>query len=66
MKRITIGTDSATNYTGLLIGTGIIVAIIAFCFFAHWLSWNKQQLLQYLQTDINGTLWRITVNLFRP
>lgn len=66
MNHITIGTDSATNSTGLLIGTGIILAIIAFCFLAHWLSWNKQRFLQYLQAVINGTLWRITVNRFKP
>ncbi len=66
MNHITIGTDSTTSSTGLLIGTGIILAIIAFCFLAHWLSWNKQRLLQYLQAAINGTLWRITVNRFNP
>lgn len=66
MNHITIGTDDATSRTGLLIGTGIVLAIIAFCFFAHWLSWNKQRLLQYLQAAINGTLWRITVNRFNP
>jgi methionine sulfoxide reductase catalytic subunit len=66
LNHITIGTDDAASRTGLLIGTGIILAIIAFCFLAHWLSWNKQRLLQYLQAAINGTLWRITVNRFRP
>jgi len=66
MNHITVGTDNATSNTGLLIGTGIIVATIAFCVFAHWLSWNKQRFLQNLQAAINGTLWRITVNRFKP
>ncbi|MEO7486395.1 MAG: molybdopterin-dependent oxidoreductase [Ferruginibacter sp.] len=66
MNHITIGTDVANNYTGLYIGIAIILITIGFCFFAHWLSWNKQRLLQSLQAAVNGTLWRITVNRFKP
>ncbi len=66
MNHIVMGTDNANSYTGLYIGTGIILATVAFCFLAHWLSWNKQRLLQRLQAVVNGTLWRITVNRFNP
>ena len=66
MNHIVKGTDDANSYTGLYIGIAIIAAIIGFCFFAHWLSWNKQRVLQYLQAKVNGTLWRITVNRFKP
>ena len=66
MNHIVMGTDDANSYTGLYIGIAIIAAIIGFCFFAHWLSWNKQRVLQYLQAKVNGTLWRITVNRFKP
>ncbi|MEO7443935.1 MAG: molybdopterin-dependent oxidoreductase [Ferruginibacter sp.] len=66
MNHITIGTDDANSYTGLYIGIAIIIFTTGFCFFAHWLSWNKQRLLQYLQANINGKLWRITVDRFKP
>jgi len=66
MNHITIGTDDASSYTGVYIGIAIVLATVAFCFLAHWLSWNKQRMLQYLQAAVNGTLWRITVNRFKP
>ncbi|MEO7523162.1 MAG: cytochrome b/b6 domain-containing protein, partial [Ferruginibacter sp.] len=66
MNHITIGTDDASSYAGVYIGISIILATIGFCFFAHWLSWNKQRLLQSLQAVVNGTLWSITVNRFKP
>ncbi|MEJ7827647.1 MAG: molybdopterin-dependent oxidoreductase [Segetibacter sp.] len=66
MNHITLGIDNADSYSGLYIGIAIIAATIGFCFFAHWLSWNKQRFLQYMQAKVNGTLWRITVNRFKP
>ncbi|MEP6727178.1 MAG: molybdopterin-dependent oxidoreductase, partial [Bacteroidota bacterium] len=66
MNHIVMGTDDAISHTGLYTGTGIILATVAFCFFAHWLSWNKQRLLQSVEAIVNGTLWRITVNRFKP
>jgi methionine sulfoxide reductase catalytic subunit len=66
MNHITIGSDDTTSGTGLLIGTMIVFVIIACCFLAHWLSWNKQRLLQHMQAAINGTLWRISVNRLKP
>ncbi|MEO5996601.1 MAG: molybdopterin-dependent oxidoreductase [Chitinophagaceae bacterium] len=66
MNHITIGTDDPNSYKGLYIGIAIILVTTGFCFFAHWLSWHKQRLLQHLQAAVNGTLWRISVNRFKP
>ncbi len=66
MNHIVMGTDNTTNLSGLYIGTGIILATAAFCFLAHWLSWRRQRSLQYLEATVNGTLWRTTLNRFKP
>jgi sulfoxide reductase catalytic subunit YedY len=66
MNHIIVGTDNTTSSLGLWIGVSITLITIAFCFFAHWLSWNKQRMLQNLEGTVNGTLWRITVNQFKP
>lgn len=66
MNHITQGTDDSTNLTGLYIGIRIILATIAFCLLAHWLSWRKPRLLQHADAAINGNLWRITLNRFKP
>jgi DMSO/TMAO reductase YedYZ molybdopterin-dependent catalytic subunit/thiosulfate reductase cytochrome b subunit len=66
MNHIVLGTDDARSTTGLIIGAGVIVTTILFCILAHWLSWNKQRSLQQLNDSINGNLWRITLNRFKP
>ena len=66
MNHIVMGTDSTGSLSGLYIGIGIIGVTVVFCFLAHWLSWNKQRLLQHLDAAINGNLWRITLNRFKP
>ncbi|MEO8416939.1 MAG: molybdopterin-dependent oxidoreductase [Ginsengibacter sp.] len=66
MNHIVTGTDSTINFSGLYIGAGIVLGTIAFCFFAHWLSWRKQRWLQHLQASINGNIWRITFNRLKP
>jgi len=66
MNHIVLGTDNSSNLSGLYIGIGIILATAAFCFLAHWLSWRKPRLLQHLNAAINGNLWRITLNRFKP
>jgi methionine sulfoxide reductase catalytic subunit len=66
MNHIVMGTDSAASHGGLYICIGIIVATTVFCLLAHWLSWNKQRLLQHLDAAINGNLWRITLDRFKP
>ncbi len=66
MNHIVMGVDNASSYTGLFIGIGIILATIAFGFFAHWLSWNKQRLLQRLEEVVNGMLWTISIDKLHP
>ncbi len=66
MNHIVMGTDNAESYTGLYIGIAIILATIAFAFLAHWLSWNRQRFLQSLQASVNGRIWRLTINRFKP
>ena len=66
MNHIVLGTDNSVSYTGLYIGIAIILTTVAFAFLAHWLSWNKQRLLQYLQASVNGRLWQLTINRFKP
>jgi sulfoxide reductase catalytic subunit YedY len=66
MNHIVTGTDDSTNLTGLYIGIGIVLATAVFCIVAHWLSWRKPRLLQHLNAAINGNLWRITLNRFKP
>lgn len=66
MNHITLGSDDQTDPTGLYIGIGIILTIIAFGFFAHWLSWKHPRWLQKLQDRINGFLWRLSINRLQP
>jgi DMSO/TMAO reductase YedYZ molybdopterin-dependent catalytic subunit/thiosulfate reductase cytochrome b subunit len=66
MNHIVVGTDSPSDHTGLLIGAGLILVVIAFAVFAHWLSWQRPRRLQSMEAAINGTLWRLTINRLRP
>jgi sulfoxide reductase catalytic subunit YedY len=66
MNHIGAGTDSANSLSGLYMGIAIALFTTAFCFFAYWLSWNKQRSLQSLQAALNGTFWRSTINIFKP
>jgi len=66
MNHIVLGTDNSSNLSGLYIGIGIVLATAVFCILAHWLSWRKPRLLQHLNAAINGNLWRITLNRFKP
>jgi DMSO/TMAO reductase YedYZ molybdopterin-dependent catalytic subunit/thiosulfate reductase cytochrome b subunit len=66
MNHIVLGTDDSGNISGLYIGIGIILAAVAFGILAHWLSWRKPRLLQHIDDLVNGNLWRITINRFKP
>ncbi|MEO8732736.1 MAG: molybdopterin-dependent oxidoreductase, partial [Flavobacteriales bacterium] len=62
MNHVVMGTDDIHSLTGLYIGIAIVLVTIGFAFLAHWLSWNKQRSLQYLQASLNENLWRHTIN----
>ncbi len=66
MNHIVMGNDKTNNSSGLCIGIAIVLFTTALCFLAYWLSWNRQRSLQYVQASINGTLWRSTINIFKP
>ena len=66
MNHIILGTDQSNNLSGLYIGIGIILVVTGFCFLAQWLSWCKPRLLQHINAAINGNLWNITLNRFKP
>jgi thiosulfate reductase cytochrome b subunit len=66
MNHIVMGTDNAGSFSGLYIGIGIVAATSGFCILSHWLSWNRQRSLQHLDAALNGNLWRITLNRFKP
>ncbi|GAB3358753.1 hypothetical protein GCM10027566_23860 [Arachidicoccus ginsenosidivorans] len=66
MNHIVMGTDSTTSHLGLYIGIGIVLFVVLCCFIALWLSWHHPRPLQKLQADINGNLWRRSINTFKP
>lgn len=66
MNHITTGADSPVNLTGVYISLAIILFTIASGFLAHWISWQKPRHLQHLEAAINGTLWRFSINKFKP
>lgn len=66
MNHITLGTDDPSDNTGLYIGAAIVFFTVAFCFYAHWVSWNRQRWVQKTDALINGTLWKFTINKLKP
>lgn len=66
MNHITLGTDDPADHTGIWIGAGILLFMVAFGFFAHWLSWKRPRFLQRTEAAINGTLWQLSINKFKP
>lgn len=66
LNHITVNSDSTTSYTGLYISIGIILFTVAFAFLAHWLSWQRPRVLQHTEAAINGQLWKLSINNFKP
>src|SRR6185437_920097 len=62
MNHIILGTDSLSDWRGIVIGSAIVLAVVLFAVFAHWLSWRRPRVLQRIEVAINGTLWRLTIN----
>jgi thiosulfate reductase cytochrome b subunit len=66
LNHIVNGTDNATDVSGTYTTIGILLFMVAFGFFAHWLSWKRPRLLQHAEAFINGTLWKLSINKFQP
>ncbi|MET0464253.1 MAG: molybdopterin-dependent oxidoreductase [Chitinophagaceae bacterium] len=66
LNHITVGTDDPTSSIGLYITVLIILLLVLTCIAAHWLSWRRPRWLQYAEAWINGNLWRLTINKFKP
>ncbi len=66
MNHIIFNKPNDASATGLWIGIAIIAFVILFNLLAHWISWRRPRLLQSLQKKINESLWRKTINKFKP
>jgi sulfoxide reductase catalytic subunit YedY len=66
MNHIVVGTDDQFSRTGLYIGVGIIFSTMAFAFLAHWISWQRPRALQKAAKAINGSLWNLSIDKFKP
>lgn len=66
MNHIILNKPNDTSSIGLWIGIAIVLFVIAFNMLAHWISWRKPRALQYLEKNINISLWRKTINKFKP
>jgi DMSO/TMAO reductase YedYZ molybdopterin-dependent catalytic subunit/thiosulfate reductase cytochrome b subunit len=65
MNHIIHGADT-DNPSGLLIGIAILLFTVLFGVLAQWISWKRPRSLQHAQALINGTLWRLSINRFKP
>ena len=66
MNHIILNKSNDSSSTGLWVGIIIVVFVIGFNMLAHWLSWRKPRILQFLQKTINESLWLKTINKFKP
>lgn len=66
MNHIIHGTDDPNDLSGIYIGGAILLFVIAFCFFAHWVSWRKPRYLQRLAAFVNGNFWLHSINKLQP
>lgn len=66
MNHIILNKNNDSSLTGLWLGIIIVVFVIGFNMLAHWLSWRKPRILQFLQKTINESLWLKTINKFKP
>lgn len=66
INHITINSDSESDILGVLIFFIIILFVVGFSFFAHFISWRKPRILQKISAAINGNVRRITINKLKP
>jgi len=65
MNHIVRGTDDA-GPLGLILGLIGIAAVVAACFAAHWLSWNRPRLVQMAARHTVGALTVRELNPLKP
>ncbi len=65
MNHIVRGTDD-TNPLGLILGLVGIAAVVAACFAAHWLSWNRPRSVQQAAKRTVGALLVRGLNTLEP
>jgi DMSO/TMAO reductase YedYZ molybdopterin-dependent catalytic subunit/thiosulfate reductase cytochrome b subunit len=61
MNHIVLGTDN-TGPLGLWLGCASLAGVVAFCFFANWLSWAHPRLIQITFRKVLGPLQRRYLN----
>ena len=61
MNHIVLGTDD-TGPLGLWLGYGALAGVVAFCFFANWLSWAHPRWIQITFRKVLGPLQRTYLN----
>src|SRR6185437_9914028 len=66
MNHIILNKPNDTSSTGLWVGIAIVLFVIGFNMLAYWISWRRPRSLQYLEKKINISLWRKTINKFKP
>ncbi len=65
MNHIVRGTDDASPL-GLILGLFGIAAVVAACFAAHWLSWNRPRMVQMAARHTVGALTVRELNPLKP
>lgn len=66
MNHIILNKPNDPSSIGLWVGIAIILFVIGFNILAHWISWRKPRSLQFLEKNINESLWRKTIDKFKP
>ncbi len=65
MDHIVLGTDGTTS-GGLLLGAVGIGVILFACYAAHWLSWNRPRVVQYVARYVIEGLMEVFINRLPP
>ncbi len=66
MNHMGTGRDDSVSHTGLWIGAGVLLLTVAACVGAQWVSWQRPRALQQTAAALNGNLWRLSIDQFKP
>lgn len=66
MNHIILNKANDSSATGLWVGIAIVGFVLGFNVLAHWLSWRRPRFIQLIQKSINESLWRKTIDKFKP